>query len=157
MDTQRTTRREVIQSMTAGAAALLLGRASATAQNASKNDIVSLGLIGCGGRLRGLLLSGLRQIPSVRVDAVCDVYEGFLNSAHAAVGGREREVFRTRDYRAILDRKDIDAVVIATPDHWHTPMTIDTCEAGKPVYVEKPLTWCVEMISASRAAYRWRA
>lgn len=140
MSTQNATRREVIQSMTAGAAALLLGRGSAIAQNASKNDIVSLGLIGCGGRCRGLLLSGLKQIPSVRVDAVCDVYEGFLNSAHAAVGGREREVFRTRDYRAILDRKDIDAVVIATPDHWHTPMTIDACEAGKSVYVEKPLT-----------------
>ncbi len=138
--TQTTTRREVIQSMTAGAAALLLGRGPATAQAASKNGTISLGLIGCGGRLRGLLLNGLKAIPSVRVDAVCDVYEGFLNSAHAAVGGRDREVLRTRDYREILDRKDIDAVVIATPDHWHAPMTIDACEAGKPVYVEKPLT-----------------
>src|SRR5205085_2375706 len=48
--------------------------------------------------------------------------------------------FSTKDYRALLDRKDIDAVLIGTPDHWHVPITIDACTAGKDVYVEKPLT-----------------
>ncbi|MEM7697178.1 MAG: Gfo/Idh/MocA family oxidoreductase [Verrucomicrobiota bacterium] len=135
-------RRGAVQSMTIGAAGALLGSNALLAQSAktvSPNEVLSIGLIGCGGRMRRLI-EGLDRLPQTRIDAVCDVYDNFLRSTHAAVGGRDRDIFQTQDYRDILDRTGIDAVVIATPDHWHTPMTIDACEAGKPVYVEKPLT-----------------
>jgi len=136
----RLSRREVVQSMSIGAAAVLLGQTSARANPASANEVISVGLIGCGGRMRGALLQGVQAIPRLRVDAVCDVYDDFLNSIHAQVGGRDREVFRTKDYRAVLDMNNLDAVIIATPNHWHAPMTIDAMLAGKHVYVEKPLT-----------------
>ncbi|MEM9282659.1 MAG: Gfo/Idh/MocA family oxidoreductase [Verrucomicrobiota bacterium] len=135
-------RRHAMQSMTIGTAGAILGTSAALAQpskTVSPNEIISIGLIGCGGRMRRLI-AGLDELPQTRIDAVCDVYQNFLRSTHAAVGGREREILMTEEYREVLERKDIDAVIIATPDHWHTPMTIDACEAGKPVYVEKPLT-----------------
>ncbi|MEC7906737.1 MAG: Gfo/Idh/MocA family oxidoreductase [Verrucomicrobiota bacterium] len=56
-----------------------------------------------------------------------------MHSAHVSFGGRDREIYQTGDHRALLERKDIDAVVIATPDHWHAPITIDAVEAGKDV------------------------
>ena len=133
-------RREVMQSMTIGTAAILLGRESSFGNPVSANDAIYIGLIGCGGRMKGALLQGIKELPQLRVDAVCDVYEDNLNSIHAQVGGREREVLKTKDYREVLDRKDIDAVVIATPNHWHAAITVDAMDAGKHVYVEKPLT-----------------
>ncbi|MCF7848223.1 MAG: Gfo/Idh/MocA family oxidoreductase, partial [Kiritimatiellales bacterium] len=120
-------------------AALATGGYAATAKGYAKNETISLGLIGAGNRGRNVLLQAVKQLPGVQVNAVCDVYDEHRNSAHVMAGGREREVFQTVDHRALLARKDIDAVIIATPDHWHVPICIDACEAGKDAYVEKPL------------------
>ena len=79
----------------------------------------------------------LQGLPDVRVAAVCDVYEPHARRAQSAADGKP-EVYH--DFRKVLDRKDIDAVVIATPDHWHAIPTILACQAGKDVYCEKPLT-----------------
>ncbi|MCF7848225.1 MAG: Gfo/Idh/MocA family oxidoreductase [Kiritimatiellales bacterium] len=128
----------------ASMAVLAAGGYSATAKGYAKNETISLGVIGTGGRMRKTLMQALKEIPGVQVNGVCDVYDDFRRSAHVMVGGRERKVFETADHRALLDRKDIDAVMIATPDHWHTPITIDACEAGKDVYCEKPLTHKLE-------------
>ena len=82
-------------------------------------------------------MKSLARIPGVSIAAVCDVWD-----VHLAEGQKlaDPKAFATKHYRELLDRKDIDAVLIATPDHWHVPMTVDACEAGKDVYVEKPLT-----------------
>jgi predicted dehydrogenase len=94
--------------------------------------------------MRGALLPPIAKHHGMRIDAVCDVYDAFLRSAHVQAGGQDREIMMTADYRRILDSKEIDVVVIATPDHWHSPLTIAACEAGKHIYVEKPLTHKLE-------------
>jgi predicted dehydrogenase len=99
------------------------------------SETLNIGLIGTGGRCRHLL-KYLLTIPNVRVTALADVYEAHREATRAMVD--KAEVLR--DFRAVLDRKDVDAVLIAAPDHWHVPMTIAACAAGKDVYVEKPLT-----------------
>ena len=71
----------------------------------------------------------MKKIPGLEIVAVCDVFNDFLRSAHVSVGGRDRDIFQTGDDRELLARKDIDAVVIATADHWHAPITIDAVEA----------------------------
>jgi predicted dehydrogenase len=100
------------------------------------NESVRVAVIGCGGRARALL-QALVRVPDVRIAAVCDVWD------HNVDAGRKLAIpgaFTTKRYQDILDRKDIDAVLIGTPDHWHAPLTIAACAAGKDVYVEKPLT-----------------
>ena len=96
----------------------------------------SVGCIGTGGRCRTLMKS-LAQVPGVRIAAVCDIYDAHLDEAKKLA---DPKAFATKHYRELLDRKDIDAVLIGSPDHWHVPMTVDACNAGKDVYVEKPLT-----------------
>ncbi|MFI5459847.1 MAG: Gfo/Idh/MocA family protein [Isosphaerales bacterium] len=96
---------------------------------------VVLGFIGVGGMGTGLL-DIFKRFPDVAIAAVCDVYEPHARRAQRAAGGTP-EVHG--DFRRVLDRKDIDAVVIATPDHWHGITTILACQAGKDVYCEKPL------------------
>jgi predicted dehydrogenase len=100
------------------------------------NDQLRVGVIGSGGRARALM-KALVKVPNVRIAAVCDVWDNFLEEGRklAADGA-----FTTKRYQDVLERKDIDAVLIGTPDHWHAPLTIAACEAGKDVYVEKPLT-----------------
>lgn len=100
------------------------------------NDRIVTGHIGVGGKGT----SHLKGIPE-NVGAVCDV-----DSVHAenAAARFDRKVAIYSDYRALLDSKDIDAVVIATPDHWHGLMTIHACQAGKDVYVEKPACKYIE-------------
>jgi predicted dehydrogenase len=137
-------KRTFIKKAALGAGALTLGGTFSCAKPASKNDILSIGIIGTGGRVRNSLLPSLNSLPGVQINAVCDTYSAYLKSAHASAGGRDREIMQTDDYRRILDRKDIDAVVIATPDHWHAPQTVDACNAGKDVYCEKPLTHKLE-------------
>ena len=95
-----------------------------------------LGFIGVGG-MGTRPLNIFKDFPDVRVAAVCDVYEPHARRAQSAADGKP-EVYH--DFRKVLDRKDIDAVVIATPDHWHAIPTILACQAGKDVYCEKPLT-----------------
>ena len=100
------------------------------------NETINVGLIGVGGRCRHLM-GALAKVPGVRMAAVCDIYGPNLDSARKLI---DPAGFATTSYKALLGRKDIDAVLIATPDHWHVPITIDACAAGKDVYVEKPLT-----------------
>jgi predicted dehydrogenase len=100
------------------------------------NERVNVGCIGTGDRCRTLMRS-LARVPNVRIAAVCDIYGPHLEAAQRLADAR---AFATRDYHGILARRDIDAVLIGSPDHWHVPMTVDACAAGKDVYVEKPLT-----------------
>ena len=100
------------------------------------NDTINVGLIGTGGRCRHLLKS-LVKIPGVRIAGLCDVYDGNLELTKSDA---DPKAFTTKKYAELLARKDIDAVLIASPDHWHATMTIDAVAAGKDVYVEKPLT-----------------
>jgi predicted dehydrogenase len=82
-------------------------------------------------------MSRLKMIPNTAITAVCDVYDAHLAAAAKLAGG---DVFQTKHYPELLERGDVDAVIIGSPDHWHVPMTVDACAAGKDVYVEKPLT-----------------
>jgi predicted dehydrogenase len=110
--------------------------AAAVARVLGANDRVRLALIGCGGR--GRYVTGfMKEAGGCQMVAACDVY---LPQAEAVrkSWGPECEVYQ--DFRRALDRKDIDAVVVATPDHWHAAACVLACRAGKHVYVEKPLT-----------------
>ena len=114
------------------------------------SDRVNVGLIGCGGR--GLSDAGLlRQIPDVNLVAVCDVYEPHAAAAKAGAGTGCQAY---SDFRRLLEQKNIDAVLIATPDHWHAAITALACQAGKDVYVEKPLAHTIvegrKMVEAAR-------
>ncbi len=101
------------------------------------NDRVVLGFIGVGGMGTGLL-NIFKAFPDVEVAALCDVHEPHLLRARSLVDGKPST---HKDFREVLDRKDIDAVVVATPDHWHAIPTILACQAGKDVYCEKPLAF----------------
>jgi predicted dehydrogenase len=133
---------------TAGAVAFS-GLAPPTALGA--NDRIQFAVIGCGGMGTGHVDSLVKrsEADNIRVDAVCDVYRRRLARAQGICGGEG-----SMDYRAILDRKEIDAVLIATPDHWHAKIAIDAIAAGKHVYVEKPMTHTVEQAIALRDAVR---
>jgi predicted dehydrogenase len=115
---------------TAAAAALAAPRALGA------NETINVGCIGTGGRCRQLL-PALTKIPGARVVALCDVNDVSIVLTRPLV---DKNVSVTKHYKELLDRKDIQAVLIASPDHWHVPMTVDACAAGKDVYVEKPLT-----------------
>ncbi|HLW65631.1 MAG TPA: Gfo/Idh/MocA family oxidoreductase, partial [Gemmataceae bacterium] len=104
------------------------------------NDRLLIGCIGTGGRCRYLMKS-LVQIPNVRIAAVCDIWEVALQEGRKLA---DADAFVTKHFPEILERKEIDAVLIGSPDHWHVPMTIAACEAKKDVYVEKPLTHNLE-------------
>lgn len=104
------------------------------------NERVRLGVIGTGNR-GGDVMGWFQKEPNLEVVAVCDCYDKHLQQAAKATEGKAKTY---TDYRQLLDSKDVDAVLIATPDHWHARMTIDACRAGKDVYVEKPLTFEIE-------------
>lgn len=130
-------RRHFLQtSLAAGATAAFAPRA---ARAASPNDAITLGFIGVGGMGTGLL-NIFKGFADVRVAAVCDVYE-----PHALRAKEESSATPDvyGDFRRVLERKDIDAVVIATPDHWHAIATIHAAQAGKDIYCEKPLTYTI--------------
>lgn len=99
------------------------------------NERVHVGLIGCGGR--GLYVAKLmRAVPGVEFVAVADVYDPHAAEAKEWAGP---SCAAYRDFRKLLERKDVDAVLVATPDHWHATAAVLACRAGKDVYVEKPL------------------
>jgi predicted dehydrogenase len=114
------------------------------------NNRVNVGLIGCGGRCM-TDADLLRQVPDVAVVAACDVYEPHAAGARAWAGDGCQSY---SDFRKLLEDKDIDAVLVATPDHWHAGVTVLACQAGKDVYVEKPLAHSVgegrKMVDAAR-------
>jgi predicted dehydrogenase len=101
----------------------------------SVNDQINIALIGAGGQGSEDTNVAL-QIPGVKLVAVCDLYDGRLNDAKKRWGA---DIFTTKIYKEILNRKDIDAVIIGTPDHWHQTISIDAMKAGKHVYCEKPM------------------
>ena len=137
------TRRQFI--VVAGAAVL-----APTFQVRGANRRINLGIIGCGGKGTGHA-RGFARIPDVRIAAVCDPD---MKRMAACAEQLEYEVMQHQDYRHVLDNKDIDAVVIATPNHWHTPMALLACQAGKHVYVEKPVSHSIwetrQLILAAR-------
>jgi len=101
----------------------------------SPNDHIQIALIGAGGQ--GQYDTRVAaQVPGVKVVAAADCYDGRLEHCKELWG---QDVFTTRDYQEILTRKDIDAVIIGTPDHWHKQISIDAMKAGKDVYCEKPM------------------
>ncbi len=135
METQRP-RRQFLKSLGAGAAGLVTAGYTATSHGYGANETLNIACIGTGGRCRQLM-GRLNRIEGVRTVAVCDVWDVHLEAGRKLADPR---CFTTKDYRAVLERNDVDAVLVATPDHWHVPITVDACAAGKDVYVEKPLT-----------------
>jgi predicted dehydrogenase len=115
--------------------------ARAYAQVSGANDRIRIGVIGCGGmatgHMRGLVKN--KEADNAEIIAVCDIYDKRLQAAAQLTGGQP-----LRDYRSVLENKDVDYVLIATPEHWHAPMTLDAADAGKHIYCEKPMTRTTE-------------
>lgn len=124
------------------------------------NDRLTIGHIGVGGMGGGHLGRDLkfRELGTTNVAAVCDVDARRLAAAVKTCAKAGVRAAAFADYRALLERDDIDAVIIATPDHWHAVQTVHACETGKHVYVEKPSSVTIDeglaMIAAARAAGR---
>lgn len=99
------------------------------------NDQINIAVIGCG--IMGFNdCSTSLKVPGVKLVAACDLYDGRLEHMKELYGN---EIFTTRNYKEVLDRKDVDAVIIATSDHWHDHISIAAMESGKAVYCEKPM------------------
>ncbi len=110
------------------------------------NDAVRVAVVGVGSREVSVAGKGrhhiamLKAIPGVRIVALCDVDEELLDEAAQALAVQNIRVEKYVDIRKLLESKDLDAISIATPNHWHSLMAIWACQAGKDVYVEKPIS-----------------
>ena len=124
------------------------------ARAVAANDHIQIALIGAGGQGQGDTKNAV-QVPGVKLVAVADCYTGRLAHAKELWGD---DIFTTRDYKEVLARKDIDAVIIGTPDHWHKQVAVDAMKAGKDVYCEKPMIHLYadgpEMIETARRTNR---
>jgi predicted dehydrogenase len=144
-------RREFVKWSAAGVVAgrLLSQPARLHARVPGANDRIRVALIGCGRQGSSDLGNAMKH-PDVDVAAVCDVFEPNLAKVAATAPSAQRYA----DFRRVLDRKDIDAVIIGSPDHWHALQTVLACEAGKDVYVEKPISVAIaegrKMVQAAR-------
>jgi predicted dehydrogenase len=148
--TEQINRRDFFKRAAVGTASVSLAMSGASTGNVlGANDRIRLGLIGCGHQGVDNMKHFMKQ--GVEVAAVCDVYEPNLQKGLEAAGGKAKAV---KDFRQVLDEKEIDAVIVATPDHWHPLPTVMACQAGKDVYVEKPICVAVEegkkMVEAAR-------
>jgi predicted dehydrogenase len=162
----RTTRRGFVKTSLAGGLSfslpqLMLGgpsRANAAGPNAQvRVAVVGLGGIDVPGSVGGRgrqLISRLRTAKDARIVTLCDVDQAILDQQVAEFKKRQEEVTACRDLRKVLDDKNVDAVFIATPNHWHALATIWACQAGKDVYVEKPFSHNIwegrQMVAAAR-------
>ena len=116
-------------------------RVWASARAVPPSDTVRFAILGTG--IEGCkLLSASLPIPGIECVAAADLYDSRHIAAQEALGGKQIET--TREYRRLLDRKDIDAILCATPDHWHRRIVVEAAQAGKHVYCEKPMSHSVE-------------
>jgi predicted dehydrogenase len=130
-------RREFLKRTAAAVAAAAATEAATSRAAKSANDKLVVGLVGCGGR--GTHDADLfRKTPNVELKYVCDVDEGRRHATAQKLGVDSKNA--VSDMRRILDDKSVDIVVVGTPDHWHSPAAILACDAGKHVYVEKPIS-----------------
>lgn len=153
-------RRQFMQRSLVGAAAtpaiahVLRGEAVAS-QAVGANDRIQMGIIGVGARVQSGVMQAAVAVPGVEVIGVCDAYKGRVTRALERLGGQAKDY---GDWRAMLADKSIDAVIIATPDHWHREQTVAALAAGKDVYLEKPMTLTIdegpEMYAAAEKAGR---
>src|SRR2546428_3555972 len=116
-----------------------LAAAASRARVLGSNDRVRLSFIGLGNRGDQVLDAFLTH-PDAEVVAISDLHQPYLDFASRKIGTSPKQF---KDYRRVLEMKEVDAVVVATPDHWHALQMIEACRAGKDVYVEKPLSLCV--------------
>jgi predicted dehydrogenase len=149
------------ESLGGATGALVSGAVATTAASADQvagaNDRIRIALIGCGGQGRADLRDFVK-VKNVQCVALCDVDDAQVATAQKEILDAEsvgqKPELTTRDFRRVLDRKDIDAVIVATPDHWHAIPTILACQAGKDVYCEKPLSVSIgegrAMVTAAR-------
>ncbi|MEO6546869.1 MAG: Gfo/Idh/MocA family oxidoreductase [Ferruginibacter sp.] len=140
-------RRKFLRSFATTAAAVSVGTNVFATENKSvyfeplkrntfaANDNINIALIGAGGMGTQDTLTALK-VPGVKLVAICDLYDGRLEDAKKKWGAN---LFTTRNYKEILSRKDVDAVIVGTPDHWHQQISINAMMAGKHVYCEKPM------------------
>jgi predicted dehydrogenase len=154
---RRTFVQSAVKTATIAAAATRLNpliAQSSTPPSKSPNDVIQLALIGAGIQGQGDTRTAV-QVPGVKLVAVADCYDGRLAHCKELWGA---DLFTTRDYREILARQDVDAVLIATPDHWHKQAAVDAMKAGKDVYLEKPMIHVYpdgpEIIDAARSTNR---
>ena len=156
-------RRQFIKKMMVGGIAastfpqLIIGKPSVNEYNSMSyphrdTAPVRLALIGKGGQGTGDTRAAL-QVPGVKLVAVCDLYEARLQAAKTEWGN---DIFTTRDYKEILSRDDVDAVIVATSDHWHKQISIEAMKSGKHVYCEKPVIHKIsearDMVEAQQAS-----
>jgi predicted dehydrogenase len=146
----------------AGLAASRFTFAASASRTIGANEAVRVAVIGMGGTetVGGVggrghqLIASLLQVPGVRIAALCDVDESFLRREAQPLKERGIDVATHTDLRRVFDDKSIDAVVIATPNHWHGLATVWACQAGKDVYVEKPFSYDIwegrQMVAAAR-------
>lgn len=167
MKMDNSNRRDFLKKMAVGSAAvalaptILTGKEKATVRiktqneiefntNTILNDHIQIAVIGAGGMGSEDVNTSLK-IPGVKLIAACDLYDGRLEAAKKNWG---KDIFTTRDYKEILSRSDIDAVIIGTPDHWHQKISIDAMNSGKHVYCEKPMVHSIgegnEIIKAQK-------
>lgn len=138
-----------------GVAGLMAGSMLKTSwAKASPNDTVNVAVMGIHSR-GGALANGFAKLPNVNVAMICDIDENLLPEAVANIEKACGKRAKTEtDIRRVLDNKDIDAIVVAAPNHWHALATIWACQAGKDVYVEKPVSWSISegrrMVEAAR-------
>ena len=123
-------------------------------------DQVNIGAIGINGMGWANVTAALK-VPGVNIVALCDVDKNVLDKRMAELGKLQPDTKKVKtytDYRKLLQQKDVDAVIIGTPDHWHALIMIEACEAGKDVYVEKPvgnsIAECRAMVAAQKKTNR---
>jgi predicted dehydrogenase len=158
---KRISRRNVLKQSLAAGLALGLPRLALGGQR-SPNDEVRMAIIGLGGinTVGGVggrgrqLISALKRVPEAKVVALCDVDPAILENGVQLLKEQNQTVAAHTDLRKVLDDKTIDAVAIATPNHWHALATVWACQAGKDVYVEKPFSYNIwegqQMVAAAR-------
>ena len=152
MSEKTKTRRDFLTTA-AGLAAVSAARPAAAAPRPAPqrgrvigaNDRINIGMIGVGGRGSGHVRSLNRRIEmkgDMRIVGISDIYSKRIEAGREATRVEQKDVHR--DYRDLLARSDVDGVFISTPDHWHAPMAIHAFEAGKDVYLEKPMTLTID-------------